>query len=848
MTSGIPWQIEARETAREAARRSGVSVVEWINSVIDDSGRPPGRDEAERRLPTSRPRSLRDDDYGGGAAEALAGTSGRLDEVGRQLDQVSRRNAQTAYPRSPAREAGDLADLIARIDPLDTLRDDLAEIGLMLKEAMPRQAIESVENEARSLSARLKLAPQTERTDAAFASVERSLADIRDALRALTPAENLAGIEETVRDLSHRIDHLGSGSPDTGTLQQVEDAIAGLRDVAAQVASNGALTRLSDEIAALAARIDQIARPNDIADLLATLEQRIASIADALDQRTQLAPPLPQDLDAVVRELADKLEQIRFARSDPAGVRPIEDRFAKLDSSNHRLDQIESIERQLSDLVASVERRQIEPSRTERRPIDPSLPPDQPIEPGAWRARDGNSPGQRIAAEAAPGSAKPPGIVDPGGKSNFIAAARRAAQAAGTEAARSEKRAPAAATPSIEARAAPRWGRRVRAVLVAISVVIIVLGSLRLAASLLNGPSEPDRTYPAETRTLPENGSAVLPWTPAGNDPASSAAPPTPGRRSLLDSAGGASALVPAALAAEPIQPAAAEPIQPAATGPIQSHITVVPVPDVTGSLDKPLASMPARPAAKPAPTAASRPALDKLPATFSSTLRAAAAKGDPGAEYEIAERYADGRGAPQNLAEAADWFARAAKQGLVLAQFRLGGFYEKGLGVKKDLEAARRLYTSAAAAGNAKAMHNLAVLYAEGIDGKADYATAAKWFQRAASYGLADSQFNLGILYARGAGVETNLAEAYKWFALAASDGDKEAASKRDEVGGRLDPSLLAAAKIELESWSALDQPEAATQASVPPDGWDPVILTPPPNPKPRAGTVKAETSPAAR
>jgi hypothetical protein len=66
--------------------------------------------------------------------------------------------------------------------------------------------------------------------------------------------------------------------------------------------------------------------------------------------------------------------------------------------------------------------------------------------------------------------------------------------------------------------------------------------------------------------------------------------------------------------------------------------------------------------------------------------------------------------------------------------------------------------------------------------------------------------------------------------------------------VGGRLDPSLLAAAKIELESWSALDQPEAATQASVPPDGWDPVILTPPPNPKPRAGTVKAETSPAAR
>jgi localization factor PodJL len=183
-----------------------------------------------------------------------------------------------------------------------------------------------------------------------------------------------------------------------------------------------------------------------------------------------------------------------------------------------------------------------------------------------------------------------------------------------------------------------------------------------------------------------------------------------------------------------------------------------------------------------------------------------------------------------------------------VLAQFRLGGLYEKGLGVKKDLEAAKRLYTSAAEAGNAKAMHNLAVLYVEGIGGKTDYATAAKWFRQAADYGLADSQYNLGILYARGLGVETNPAEAYKWFALAARDGDKEAASKRDDVGARLDPRLLAAAKLELESWSAIDQPEAATQAFVPSGGWDPVIPTPPSNPKPRAGAVKGETSQAAR
>ena len=72
---------------------------------------------------------------------------------------------------------------------------------------------------------------------------------------------------------------------------------------------------------------------------------------------------------------------------------------------------------------------------SERRPIDPNLPPDHPLEPGAGRSRGGNSPADRIAAsEAALENVRPPVIPDPAGKSNFIAAARRAAQAAIVEA------------------------------------------------------------------------------------------------------------------------------------------------------------------------------------------------------------------------------------------------------------------------------------------------------------------------------------------------------------------------------------------------------------------------------
>ncbi len=187
--------------------------------------------------------------------------------------------------------------------------------------------------------------------------------------------------------------------------------------------------------------------------------------------------------------------------------------------------------------------------------------------------------------------------------------------------------------------------------------------------------------------------------------------------------------------------------------------------------------------------------------------------------------RFAEGDGVAQNFTEAAQWFERAAKQGLVPAQFRLGGLYEKGLGVKKNLDTARRYYVAAGEAGNAKALHNLAVLYAEGIDGKPDYATAAKWFRKAADYGIADSQYNLAVLYARGIGVEQNLAEAYKWFALAAQDGDTDSARKRDELEARLDRTSLSAAVQAVQDWSRQQQPEAAVDVKTPPGGWDQAV-----------------------
>jgi localization factor PodJL len=213
---------------------------------------------------------------------------------------------------------------------------------------------------------------------------------------------------------------------------------------------------------------------------------------------------------------------------------------------------------------------------------------------------------------------------------------------------------------------------------------------------------------------------------------------------------------------------------------------------------------------------------VSDLPATLPAGLTKAAGLGSPAASYEVASRYFDGRGVTRDLKASVRWFERAATQGFAPAQYRLGSMYEKGLGVQADPVSARNWYRQAADRGNAKAMHNLGVLIAEGSNGKPDYEQAAVWFRRAAELGVRDSQYNLAILTARGLGVAANLQQSYTWFAIAAAQGDEDAGRKRDEVGARLDPATLAAAKAAAESYKPGKLDEAANDPGTPPGGWE--------------------------
>ena len=213
---------------------------------------------------------------------------------------------------------------------------------------------------------------------------------------------------------------------------------------------------------------------------------------------------------------------------------------------------------------------------------------------------------------------------------------------------------------------------------------------------------------------------------------------------------------------------------------------------------------------------------LAAIPPGISPSLRDAVAAGLPAAQYELAMRLFEGRGASKDQPAAARWFERAASLGLAPAQYRLGSMYEKGIGVTRDPDAAKRWYLKAAQAGNARAAHNLAVMSADLGGGEANYLEAAKWFRRAADLGVRDSQYNLAILYARGLGVEKDLGQSFLWFSLAAQQGDPDAAKKRDEIAGQMDPASLAAAVEALMKFKAAKSDPAANDVAAPSGGWD--------------------------
>jgi localization factor PodJL len=695
---------------------------------------------------------------------------------------------------------------------------------------------EYVEGVLRSLSERLDRMPVGNDNASAFAHLEQRVSYLLERLEASTdrasaPSVDLGRVEEGLLDIQRSLERQhanlvsladtarsgGAPAMDSGIVDAVKRELSDIRYSQSETdrRTQDSLETVHNTLGHVVDRLAMIEGDLRAVRAAPIAAEPMASLAPAAVAMREEAPrpAMPEQTSAPMPYMQALTPQPKPELPNPASM---QETFAAAPREFH------AAQPSAPPLPPRAISEILEPhASAPRAAIAPDLPPDHPLEPGTRPAARMSSPSERIAASESVINEIAAGPKEPVSSSSFIAAARRAAQAAAAAAPVNEKAARAAAKAAakdkggdnkikIGAKPSPPGDKtpsnvtsRIRSLLVGASVVVIVLGTFKMAMSLLD----------------------------TGNPP------PMPAMENLAEPAAPPSA--PAESSATPAMPAPATPslMSPTPTD-RQSNNTSAP-----NTLDSARVAIPPQAQPTPAPASASDvtgaiptvqgssgkfgvvqvPPSERLPdAIGGPVLRAAAMKGDPTAAYEVGVRFAEGKGIAANLDEAAKWYDRAAQAGVVPAIFRLGTFYEKGLSVKKDVDIARRYYLQAAERGNAKAMHNLAVLDADGGGKGANYKSASQWFRKAADRGVADSQFNLGILYARGIGVEQNLAESFKWFSLAAAQGDADSGHKRDDIAKRLDAQSLAAAKLAIQTFTPEPQPDDAVNVATPQGGWD--------------------------
>ena len=808
-------------------------------------------------------------------AEQLAGYDQAIRNLTAKLDQIIRANddpstihqlegaiaalraivSNVASNDALARLSDDVHALSAKVDQLsrpDGRSDSLAALeqriaalmsSLESREQRPsaNENSEQIERALLALSDRLDRMPVGNDSASAFAHLEQRVSYLLERLEASSDhrSGNLGRVEEGLQDILHHLERQHASFADFAANNRGEPATSDngfadlfkreLSDIRFSQAETGRHTQ--DSLEAVHNTLGHVVdRLSTIEGDLRTVRAQPAAPPVAAPSYAAPAPSAPEPSysapeEPLVLQYAEP-EAIQSVAMPPP-IKPelpnpaaTQETFSAAPRDFHAASQAEpppAPPRTISEILEP----HTAPSRLA---IDPDLPPDHPLEPGTRPSARVASPSERIAAsESAISSIPAAAAKEPVSTSSFIAAARRAAQAAAAapppdKAGRPQKAAQKAAKPADPTKPASNITSKIRSLLVGASVVVIVLGTFRMAMTLLD-TGTPPAIPGAESST-----DAPSPASPAGNG-ASPAMPtqttpsmtsPTPIGRQSFNNARTTDSIASVAI---PQNNAPSF----SSTGDVTGAIPLSPNSSSTGKL-----------------AMIQVPPTEHLPEAIGGpVLRAAVLKGDPTAAYEIGVRFAEGKGVAANYDEAAKWLDRAAQAGVVPAIFRLGTFYEKGLSVKKDVDIARRYYMQAAERGNAKAMHNLAVLDADGGGKGANYKSASQWFRKAADRGIADSQYNLGILYARGIGVDQNLAESFKWFSLAAAQGDVDAGRKRDDIAKRLDAQSLAAAKLAIQTFTAEPQPDDAVNVAAPAGGWDSAPAT--------AGNTKPAIKPVA-
>jgi localization factor PodJL len=806
MRAELPWNVagippEAREAARAAARREGLSVGEWLTrrilrsfsdlgeeapampydrsfeqraAPLDPWGLPPSssasrRDSEEMLSRISRTETESSDSWRR-IEEHLRTVARRLDSAERSQSENNRAMNKTATEiniatREQSQAFDQLGGHVMNIgDRLERLERNASQDGLKdavkaLHQGLSRladqitqtasqsaQQVSTISGGMEQLANRLgQVRSESEaaarRTDARVSAMEeenRTRFAAFEAETGRTLDQRLAAVEKASHFNTNALDH---------ALERLE-AQAGVRagDQAElqkrHAETDGAISRLEESLEALEAR----SADTSLERRLDSIERALGSLVSRLETHDPTA-----GLEDSMRTIARRVETVEKKHGEL-----LDELRANLASGGKPA--ISAPEPAYDPSIFDQKEYAPPPGNFEAPPFAETPPPfgdEPPLHDQDPFAADAFATG----AYAPPTSEE---SADPAAGDNFLAAARRSARAAAeTDANRSGR---LGFTWGGQATAEGEPGQPKRYLVPAIIAAILIValaGGIVLSQKLRPG-------HPQAIAAAPHPALNNAPFTPAPENL------PTPSNTQALN---------------QPLQ-------RPA-----------------------PARTAPPNPAPKPAQAQPQAPAQNKGPVPTLDRVMQLANGGNATAQTIIGLKELDGDGVPANAADAAKWLERAAEQGQAVAQYRLGAVYERGQGVTANPATATHWYQLAANQGNRKAMHNLAVAFASGAAGKKDMAEAARWFAKAAALGLADSQFNLAVLYERGDGVPQSLLDAYKWYAIAARQGDTESKTRLTVLGTQLSDDDRNAAQKSVASFHAAPLNRAA---NVPPEMAD--------------------------
>lgn len=415
MSNNVPWSINAVEaqtwdTAREAARRSGLSVGEWLEAAIRGSA---GGNERE---------------YSRGSHSRNDGRfQNQLDDISDRLDRMMEREQPRGGPRSRQEAAiiNSVDSLTDRIDALigeiragdqsepyqiktaiDRLDSRIESLFTQNKTASTREPdidrrlsdlarqIETVDRRIEQENSRFVASPRTAPSiaelDAAIAEItvrQAALSDgahSRDLDRRLaaiderfgfTPSSNaLLGIEQQIKSLADEMQALRRASTHSDSVDQLRREVGDLARMLGDLTPRRSIDALERTVAGLARRIDRAPfseRREDNGQVVHALQEIHRSLAEVKPAESFTA--VERDL----KTLSEKLDSLNERGIDSATVGRLQTQTAEIrdllsnalpgDALKTLVDQIESLmhrmeapspnEGALIDVVSALERR-----------------------------------------------------------------------------------------------------------------------------------------------------------------------------------------------------------------------------------------------------------------------------------------------------------------------------------------------------------------------------------------------------------------------------------------------------------------------------------------------------------